>query len=318
MKISIVTQAPNEELADALGAFERQFRYPLGDESEFSISHGRDYARFFRAIGEAACFVAVDRDEVLGAVGCSLTRLRTPSNEEVLAVYFGDIKVSPGARSSRTLYRLFKATHSWVHGRTTIGFGVVMDNTTVLPGRYTGRLGFPRFEVSGKIALFHIDTHQQSDRRSRLEARSSNPVVTGNNDRRIQNRSSFELLGTEPRTRSRMHPVQLHSEDGFARGLLEDTRAAKQLIDENGVEIVSGHLSFFDYRSLDAAVALIKQACERCRDMAYPKLFVSVPSDCAKNLRSALDGFSFRTATATVYATGIETRAPWRINSSEI
>ena len=42
----------------ALARFEEQFTYPLGPGRTLRISHGDDYPRFFRAIGDAACFVA--------------------------------------------------------------------------------------------------------------------------------------------------------------------------------------------------------------------------------------------------------------------
>ena len=59
---------PARELADALAAFEAQFRYPLGPGRTFRISHGEDYARFFRAMGDGVSFVAMREGEVAGTL----------------------------------------------------------------------------------------------------------------------------------------------------------------------------------------------------------------------------------------------------------
>ena len=318
MKISMITLAPDEELADGLASFERQFRYPLGEEKQFSISHGRDYPRFFRAIGEPACFVAQDRGEVVGVVGCALAHLRTPTNQTIPAAYFGDIKISPKARATRTLYQLFKTTQAWLAGRAKVGFGVVMDNTAVLPERYTGKIGFPLFDVAGTITLFHIDTEFKSKDPQRKTASGHKIVIGSTATLDVEMPPAFELLGSDPKIRSRMEPVPLSEVGGGASGLLEDTRASKRLVDEDGKEIVSGHLSFLKYKNPEVAGALIEAACERCREMGYPKLFVSVSNECVEDLKSALAGLKYQTATATVYATGLDSVGPWRVNSAEI
>src|SRR5688500_3897167 len=64
---------PPPELARALAGFESEFTYPLGPDSFFHISHGDDYPRFFRAMGEAACFVAQRRGDgtITGTLGAA-------------------------------------------------------------------------------------------------------------------------------------------------------------------------------------------------------------------------------------------------------
>ena len=61
MNVHALSAPPPTALARALDRFEGQFRYPLGPGRSFRISHGDDYPRFFRAMGEGACFVA-ERD----------------------------------------------------------------------------------------------------------------------------------------------------------------------------------------------------------------------------------------------------------------
>ncbi len=75
MKIHRLEAPAPGALAAALETFERQFVYPLGPGRSFRISHGRDYARFFRAIGleRGVSFVAEeDTGEVLGTLGVAL------------------------------------------------------------------------------------------------------------------------------------------------------------------------------------------------------------------------------------------------------
>ena len=84
MNVHPSSARPGAELALALARFEEQFTYPLGPGRSFRISHGDDYPRFFRAMGEVACFVAERDGVVLGVLGAALRapprgrRERTP------------------------------------------------------------------------------------------------------------------------------------------------------------------------------------------------------------------------------------------------
>ncbi len=83
---------PSPALAQALCEFETQFTYPLGENRSFCISHGTDYPRFFRAIGEAACFVAERDGRALGTLGVALRDLLRPDGSMSSVAYFGDLK----------------------------------------------------------------------------------------------------------------------------------------------------------------------------------------------------------------------------------
>lgn len=318
MKVSRLSERPPTSTAKALARFERQFTYPLGETQRFSISHGADYPRFFRAIGEAACFVAEEHGEVAGVLGCALTRLWTPERRTVPAIYFGDIKVTPSARGGRVLFRLLNAARAWVDDKATLGYGVVMDNTGVLPGSYTGRLGLPSFEPVGQITLFHFDTGATSGGDDPLAVRERNVGDSPDSKTLLGEVEGFASISVSPSLRSRMSPVVFDVGGGRATGMLEDTLAAKRLLDEQYNEIVSAHLSYFHYSDLEAAVDLIDAACRQCRELAYPKMFVAVSSVEADELGDALEGRVFQRATATVYGTGFDSHAPWYVNSSEI
>src|SRR5262249_14877821 len=70
VKIHLLEARADSELAAKLAEFEAEFTYPLGPGRSFRISHCEDYSRFFRSLGRAACFLAMEGDRVVGAVAC--------------------------------------------------------------------------------------------------------------------------------------------------------------------------------------------------------------------------------------------------------
>ena len=91
---------PSLDLAGKLAAFEEQFIYPLGPGRHFRITHGEDYPRFFRAMGEAVCFVVEQEDRVAGTLGMAIRRLILPDGTSRRAAYFGDLKIAPAGAAA--------------------------------------------------------------------------------------------------------------------------------------------------------------------------------------------------------------------------
>ena len=102
-------------LAAALKNFEAEFRYPLGRDRWFTISHGEDYTRFFRAIGEARCFIACRDARVIGVISVSHCRMRRTDGEWLTAAYISDLKVS-ATGGGRCLLRLLRNAAAWARG----------------------------------------------------------------------------------------------------------------------------------------------------------------------------------------------------------
>ena len=117
-----ISVAPESDLTTALSQFEQQFHYPLGPERYFRISHGQDYPSFFRAIGEARCFVAERNGVVLGVVGAAIRTLLLPNKQRSTVVYFGDVKIDPKVRGGRTLLLLSKVVKEWVGVRANAAY----------------------------------------------------------------------------------------------------------------------------------------------------------------------------------------------------
>lgn len=315
MTVHPLPALPSPELAQALDRFEEQFRYPLGPGRFFRIVHGEDYPRFFRAIGEGICFVAEQEGSVLGVIGAALRRLAVPAGADRFVVYLGDLKIAPSARNGRTLLRLAGAVHQWVGTRADAAISVVMDGTPVTPTRYTGRLGIPHFTELGKIMILRVPT-------SGLAVDHDDDWVTtedaGSACYRRLSTGRYASPGGHPSERSEMAPLWLMSPDGLACGRLEDTRRAKRLIADDGVEMCSAHLSCFAYQDLHAGVLLLRRALRAAAGRGMPALFVAVAPHDAEEICQRLEEGRVVRAPATIFGTGIESGSIWNINTAEI
>ena len=321
MKILEIESQPTAELNAALEIFESEFRYPLGADSWFRISHGDDYTRFFRAIGDARCFIAVNGSEVVGTITSIICRLRQPGGEFRRGSYISDLKVAHST-SGRTLLRLFRAATDWTLTSPTPAFCVVMDGTANTPVSYTGRLGVPKFVELAKLVILRIPVDllaRVPSERPRLEIEECDREEA----RRMYERLTVDCFATDggqSSTRSRMLPIGLIASDGSVCGVLEDTRRCKKLFRSDGLEMVSAHLSCFGYRSIGSAAAMILEALRRCSSLGIPALFVCVrPEDVRPMLQSSrLEDAQTVEASATVFGYSFEGPGKWSINTAEI
>lgn len=315
MTVTALRDRPDPELALALAEFERQFTYPLGPGRSFRISHGDDYPRFFRAIGDAAVFVATRGERVVGTLGTAVRPVLGPNGSTRPAAYLGDLKVSPEARGL-TAHRLMRAAMDWLRPRAQVGFAVVMDGTRATPEAYTGRAGLPAFQPVAHVMVFRIACVPAPVWTGDLPFRSSEDAVTDCYNR--LSRGRFASPGGTPTERSAMGPVWLASPDNSACGRLEDTRRAKRLIDDRGAEMVSAHLASFACTTPQAGAELIRAALRQAGAANYPALFVAVAEPDAADLAGELAPLEAVLAPATVFASGLPVGPAWNINSSEI
>ncbi len=315
MTIHELREEPQPDLAEALGRFEEQFRYPLGEERFFRISHGEDYPRFFRAMGDGVCFVAERDGSVLGVMGAALRPLALPGGDTRTVVYLGDVKVDPAVRGGMTLLRLARATMAWVADHTDAAYAVVMDGTDATPTRYTGRLGLPAFDELGKIMVLRLATLEQEhlDDHAWLTTEERGVELYT-----LLSEGAYACLGGNPVERSETEPTWLMDPDGRACGRLEDTMRAKRLFADDGSEMRSAHLSCFAYRDLEAGARLIRVALRLAASRGFPDLFVSVPFPDVAEWKEALVDEELVLAPATVFGTGLEPAHSWNLNVTEI
>ncbi|MDG2223403.1 MAG: hypothetical protein P8L85_18620 [Rubripirellula sp.] len=321
MKIHEIQSQPTAELNAALEAFESEFRYPLGTDSWFRISHGDDYTRFFRAIGDARCFIATNGSQVIGTITSTICRLRQPGGEFRRGGYLSDLKVATPS-SGITLLRLLRAATDWTLTSPTPGFCVVMDGTAKSPVSYTGRLAVPKFVELAKVAILRIPVDRLAGVPNNQPQLKINACKTEEARQRYQHLTAdcFATDGGQSSTRSLMPPIGLIASDGSVCGILEDTRRCKRLFRSDGTEMVSAHLSCFGFRSCESAAAMILAALRHCSSLEIPALFVCVqPEDVHPILKSSqLVGAQTVEASATVFGHSLNRPGKWSINTAEI
>lgn len=313
--MQILHSTPPPRLAAALSRFEEQFHYPLGPARSFRICHGDDYPRFFRAIGEAACFVAEREGRVLGVLGAALRTVVLPNGAGRRAVYLGDLKIDESCRGGRVLPQLAEAARRWADGRADGAFAVVMDGTRVTPSRYTGRLGMPLLEELAKVHVLRIET-AGFDAFVADAWQASAEQCDACYLRLSLGRHACP--GGNTGERSAMAPLPVVAPDGRACARLEDTSRAKRLIADDGTEMSSAHLSSFAYRDARAAADLLKRCLAHAAARGMPALFLSVPAQDGEEILRYLGRARVVTAPATVYGTGLGTGHLWNINTAEI
>lgn len=324
MTIHRLQGPPPPELARALASFEEQFSYPLGPDHTFRISHGADYTRFFRAMGDAMVFVAEGGGgRVLGTVAAAVRLLRMPDGKEKHAVYLGDNKMLPAGQSGLTPVRLLRALLAEAANYRQVEgiFGVVMDGTqaTWTPDAYSGRLarlGLPTFIEVGRIAILRIPTSQPPSAAEEHTVCSVSPAVVAEFYRRWT-RGYYAVPAGDPVLRSELPPTALMLPDGSACGLLEDTRNAKILYTDDG-ELRSAHLSDFAYCDPARGAALLQAVLPLAAEHGNPALFVAVPVRQADTFLAHLGIPDTLLALATIYGSGLSAAARWSFNTAEI
>ncbi len=311
--IAILEGCPEAALAASLAEFESEFRYPLGEGRWFRISHDDDYTRFFRAIGDARCFVAQRNGKVSGVVSVARCRLRSPGGGFVDASYVADLKIGRQGDGA-TLIRLLRPSVAWARiTPSTPGFSVVMDGTSRDPTSYTGRLQIPPYIRLAGLTILRIPT----DLLGASDAREASPDDVHACYRDLT-RGHFATDGGSPERRSVMQPTGMILPDGAACGLIEDTRRCKRLYLDDDTEMVSAHLSCFGYHTPGHAVDLIAAACLHCRQLDFPALFVALPAADSGAILSLLPQQHIVVAPATVFGFGLPPGKNWSVNTSEI
>src|SRR3954463_15156890 len=315
MKVQLSSGLPSPALARALAEFEAPFTYPLGPGKFFRISHGEDYTLFFRALGDAACFIAEDQGRVLAVLGTAIRPLRLPNGSECAAGYLGDLKIAVHIRGGSTLVRLARAAEAWLRPKVHGAFGVVMDGTKPTPDAYTGRAGIPAFRDLGRVMVFRLSASDEPRKDDLAQYHTTQEAGFACYRRLSLGRYACGLADAQKR--SVMTPLWLMTPDGSACGMLEDTRKAKRLINRDGSELLTAHLSYFACNTVRAGAELIDIARAQLKTLGFPALFVAVADVDAQGLRQLLPAGETTAAPATVYGAGL---APgtWNINSSEI
>jgi hypothetical protein len=314
MKVRLLDAAPDAALALALAQFERRFTYPLGESTAFRISHGEDYSRFYRAMGESTVVIAERDGDVLGTLAGAVRPLRSPDGGSLKVLYVGDLKVIPGLEAGIVLVRLAAALMAWATPRVSAAFGVAMDGTRKTPPRYTGRLGIPAFTELGRIVVLRLVCEPGSERNRQRSCTEAEGLGIFH----ALTRGDFAPMGACALERSTIDPQWMCLESGSACGMLEDTGKAKRLFEVGGSELRSAHLSYFAFGQPQDGARLLWHATRQAAVFEYPALFCAVPAQRAQSLIDALGSAACTLAPATVYGAGMANDRAWHLNTSEI
>jgi hypothetical protein len=222
---------------------------------------------------------------------------------------------SPLGGRSFVFLRLARAAQAWLHGKASIGFGVVMDGTRDTPDSYTGHFGIPGVRVLGTILVWQIPcTATDSHHGDEHFLATPKQVADCYRDLSL---GRYASPGASPAERSEMPLTWLVHPTRMACGLVEDTRRAKRLHADDGSELRSAHLSFFAFRSSEAGVELLSVAQRQAARFGHPALFVALAPTDAHDLDRAFGNTEKVVAPATVYGHGLD-EGIWNINSAEI
>ncbi len=314
MIVDRISAAPPPDLSRALAVFEDQFRYPLGPGRTFRISHGDDYPRFFRAMGDGACFVARHEGDVVGTLGVAIRRLTLPDGNDRSVAYLGDLKVAPGARRGRAVVELARAVWAWASPRANALFSVVMDGTAATPMSYSGRLGIPAMEPLGQVVVYQL--HTVNDMAGAEASVVSRTDAIACHRRLRAGRST--LTDGAPEERSVLSPHWLMLPDGSACGCLEDTLKAKRLFADDGAEMRSAHLSCLAYDGIPSGASLIRAALRSADRLGFGTLFVAIAEPEAARLAAEFTDAALAVAPATIFGAGLTAGPLWNINTAEI
>lgn len=315
MKIHQFQTTPNAHLARKLEAFDRQFEYPLGQNNYFCISHGTDYSRFFRTIGEAACFVAEKNDRVVGVLTTVVRRVWLPDGRETSVVYLCDLKITPEARGGIVLSKLVLAARGWHSSAPLKTFSVVMDGTASIPTQYTGRAGIPALTVVGEVTILRFSVNQTSGT-STINVRAD--CRDGLDCFRRLSVCRYATPCGDAAARSLHQPAWLVLPGGQACGLLEDTLRAKRLTQRDGSEMISAHLSCFAFQAPDAGAQLILSALALCWERGLPALFTAIAKRDSGPILAVLRNTEVTVAPATIFGAGLDSGPDWNVNTAEV
>lgn len=304
MRINCYTDALPREISERLMAFEEQFHYPLGAHDFFRIHHPPPYTQFAQSIGNAACFIATDQDQILAAISVSIRDLLIAGTIKKSAYIF-DLKLHPNNTKPFALLRILQHAQTWAEQYCDTAYAVVMDGTQKTPDQYTGRLQIPKFNKSGSLAILLFPSATHSIQAQVQSAQHYN-----------YDHTSVETIGADLAQRSRVTPRCLSIDhDNWA--IFEDTRRAKQLFQADGTEIKAAHLSHIHFNNPTHASALIQSARHLAREHNYAYLFCCLNQNQYAQVDSNVRQEA-KHSRASLYTHNLDTNPEWLIHSSEI
>lgn len=152
MEIRECSAVEASEFADELAAFERQFRYPLGDDF-FSIDHGADYLAFFRTLGKPRLLLALDGTRIAGV----LVAVERQAERGPRMFYLGDLKVDPERSGALLGIRLLHAFDALACGEPAYGVSMNPSQGRNRLAALLARVPGADVRIATRLVFFSLD-----------------------------------------------------------------------------------------------------------------------------------------------------------------
>jgi hypothetical protein len=139
--------------------------YPLGTNDQFQIDHGYDYFKFFERIGETHMIAAINKKDIVVAVGCGMLRdinlKYYNKNTKNKVWYIGDVKVHKKYRGQHIPWLLLRDSWPLIFKGARL-YGISMNpkdkpNNIV---RLGASMPFVPFKVADKLLIFSCDYNE--------------------------------------------------------------------------------------------------------------------------------------------------------------
>lgn len=199
-----------------MNRFDSCFAYPYGANKTFHIHYSSDYYdRFYKAQGEAASFVTINKHGVTGTL-CSSKKEFFHENKKQQVVYIGNLKILPRLKTSKIIYQLIKALKTQYVEQTHLAYSIVMDRTHGGVFLNDHSRFFPQFNYQKKLFIYSIPTTPA------CHPSIENILIEDFNS--LYDTKKNEQISQ----RSVLNPIILKDKISLATGILEDTKKAKQ------------------------------------------------------------------------------------------
>ncbi len=295
LKTKLFISTIPDDLNQALLEFEKGFQYPLSKEVSFLISHGPDYLRFFKSLGEVVLAVSFYNEKVVGVcVGVK--------QKDVLGrycFYLCDLKVLSEYREMSVAYLVSKKLYQWCRqfGINDF-FAFVMGGTSKVSAFFRGRLDFPPLLIKHEYRVLRLDTEKRIVTHGTIDQSADYQPLFKFNNGKESSSNCMELIGPS-----------------FS-GVLEDTLYGKKIMLNDGVELLSSHLSDIKFSQISDLVELLEEARVKSQKLKYPGLFVAIPERVYQQIRFNL--FSLSNSKMTMFTNMDFTGLNGTINTAEV
>lgn len=274
------------EMHARITEFERRIATAdVGGQSTI-CDQGRDYSRFWRAIGRARAFAATDTSGRIVGVGAAVgMRLRMPSGRTRRATYLGHLRVLPECRFGPAIAAISARLGATAGLLGPTVFGVVSERSGFHPERVAKGMGAPSLELFGTFTLLYFESGFDDQSLGQVrdatesEARSAYMRFT---------RDMIASTGGTPQMRSGRAPRWLITADGGACACIEDCDLVRRWIQPDGSHLAVMSLSFFGWESIHSAAAIVRAALAIAHAAGVPQVRMIIDDSVVDGLVDAI------------------------------